>query len=197
MIDGIGSGMALSTIILLDPMRYKYNKHTTALATPIYQALLALETLTPGKELTQVIEFDFLPPTLNDLLRAGKGENGRWLLAECKRVAQAKAITCIKQQEIKPYSGRVWLECCWFTSFRHDHDNLVPALKAILDALEELSIILNDNLEVIQSPPLHWHEKLKKGESDRVTLVLSNTPRHNFERYKIYMDALGDALDSF
>jgi len=174
-----------------------YNKYSTALATPIYQALLALETLTPKQELTQVIEFDFLPPTLNDLLRAGKGENGRYMLSECKRVAQARAIACIKQQGIKPYSGRVWLECCWFTSFQHDHDNLVAALKAILDALSDLNIIINDNLQAIAAPPLHWHEKLGKGEEDHVTLVLSNTPRHNIERYKLYLDALTDALDSF
>lgn len=165
--------------------------------TAIAEANKALDSV--SKEIVQSVDFPFLPPTLNELLSAGKSRfYGRGKLSRLKRDFTSKACLEISSQGlIQVPDSRVWIEFVWFCSFRRDHDNVAVGLKFLLDALQQSRIIPSDNLKTIQSPVEHWHERTPKGEADHVIMTIANTPRHNLERNRRYASLVSDALDRF
>lgn len=166
------------------------------LATAIAMANATLDARGRSEELTQSIDIPWIPPTLNELLEAGKGKAGKWRLNKIKRDWTTKLSGFFSLIGVKAYDrgDPVWIEFVWWINFHRDFDNLHTANKFILDALRDAKIISNDNLATFQSPVAHWHEKpgLK---ADHVVMTLSNLPCHNVKRYKAYIGAIADSLD--
>lgn len=166
--------------------------------TAVSTANNALSTVAPSGEIIQRLEIPALPPTLNELLAAGKSPlagSGQWKLSALKRewTSDIEALAAT----LKPYSkDRVWLDFTWYVAFYRDFDNLHTGVKFILDGLANAGIIKNDNLVTIQSPVTHWHERTSKGK-ERVDLVIANTPRYVAQKWQRYYSAIADSLDMF
>lgn len=168
------------------------------LTTAIAMANAVLDRKTRAEELTQSLEIPWIPPTLNDLLAAGKGKAGKWKLNKLKQDWTTKLSGFMSMSGLRPYEKNepVWVEFVWYVPFSRDFDNLHTSNKFILDALQTAAIVGNDNLCNFQSPVEHWHERATSDEA-YVIMTLSNTPRHNLQRHARYLSMVADALDRF
>ena len=167
--------------------------------TAVNAAIASLNNLSPSTELIQRLDIPTLPPTLNELLSAGKSPlagSGLHQLSSLKR-EWTNDIEALAIATLKPYPDQtVWVDFTWHVKFNRDFDNLHVGVKPILDGLVNAGIIRNDNLTTIQSPVTHWHERASKGK-ERVELVLANTPRYVIQKWQRYNAAIADCLDMF
>ncbi len=119
----------------------------------------------------QIVQLTFpLPPTLNEQIRLAR--------AHWSRSAQAKKIWTNKLSVMAygtpGFPGKVWMGFEWqVKSYGNDQDNVAAASKYICDALVDAGVILRDNLNIIQSPVVHWYNR---GKVDRVVVTISDTP---------------------
>lgn len=116
-----------------------------------------------------------LPPTLNEIISAAKSANRgaeySRLKKEFTQAIQFWTIGC------PCFPGKVWVKCHWTigSDFRDPLDNVVSALKPVLDALVKNRILTDDSAKVIQSPAVHTWE-VRRGRPEGVTIVLSDKP---------------------
>lgn len=112
-----------------------------------------------------------LPPTLNqqiDLARTHWSKSAKVKKIWTKRIASLL-------YDAPQFEGAVWQKFTWFVTFRNDSGNVSAATKYIDDALVDQKVIKKDNLTIIQSPVLHYYIKRKKGEDDRVEMIIQDS----------------------
>jgi Holliday junction resolvase RusA-like endonuclease len=123
------------------------------------------------------INFEILPPTLNEMLKAAKNN---W-----REYAQLKSDYTLDCQlyaiGAPTFSGRVWLACEWRvkTLRRDPADNTPAALKFVLDGMVAAGVIKDDSGFVIQPPVIHWW---KQSKNEGVTVTISTKPIYEVTR---------------
>ena len=99
-----------------------------------------------------IAEFRFpLPPTLNDQINIAR--NNRYGSAkEKEKWTNDIALLCLEQSKHR-FPGQVWMQFIYYLkNSRRDPDNVSASRKYILDGMVQAGIIINDNLQIIQSP---------------------------------------------
>lgn len=117
------------------------------------------------------IVFDYLPPTLNELIKIAK-QNPRQYARLKREYTRDCAITALGNPQ---FTGKVWISCHWHvkTLRRDPADNTPAALKCILDGLVDAGILKDDSGFVIQPPLVHsWELATQEG----CKLLISDRP---------------------
>jgi hypothetical protein len=113
-----------------------------------------------------------LPPTLNDQIKDARA--GWRVSAHVKKQWTSRIAIAANNLDKFNTDDKVWCEFHWYVkNFGRDADNVAAAAKYIFDGLVKAGIIPDDNLNVIQSPVVHYYRKSK---SDLFKLVMSNSP---------------------
>lgn len=86
-------------------------------------------------------------PTLNEYIDCERGSTIAAAAMKKKCTEQVKE-QCLLQQ-IQPVNGKVDLLFEWYSSTRHDPDNVAFAKKFILDGLQAAGVLENDNRKFI------------------------------------------------
>ncbi|HEY9824856.1 MAG TPA: hypothetical protein V6D19_05370 [Stenomitos sp.] len=102
--------------------------------------------------MTTIAEFRFpLPPCLNEQINIAR--NNRYGSAKEKEKWTNDIAALAKKQNQSSYPGKVWMQFIYYLkNSRRDPDNVSASRKYILDGLVQAGIIVNDNLQIIQSP---------------------------------------------
>jgi hypothetical protein len=114
----------------------------------------------------EIFEFP-LPPTLNDQINDARKH---WTVSAKSKEFWTNqiALLCYGKQQ---FPGKVWVECHFYLkSFGRDPDNVLASLKYVFDGMVQAGILVNDNLNIIQSPLIPF---FKKGK-DCVTIIVSD-----------------------
>lgn len=116
------------------------------------------------------LELDFLPPTLNEVIRMCK--DSPHVYARYKRRYGDDCALCALG--MPQFTGKVWLSFEWrIKTLRRDPDNTAVGAKCLMDALVKIGIIKDDSAEIIQPPIIHtWKQSKQEG----VLLVISDRP---------------------
>ncbi len=119
----------------------------------------------------QQFKFD-LPPCLNEQTNAARTH---WAVSS-KIKKEWTNLIAVETWGKKQFPEKVWIGFRWRVKFTRDPDNVAASAKYILDGLTKAKILKGDNLNIIQSPVLHWYNKIEKGESESVIISISSDP---------------------
>lgn len=102
--------------------------------------------------MTTIAEFRFpLPPCLNEQINIAR--NNRYGSAKEKEKWTNDIAALALSQSQSAFPGKVWMQFIYYLkNSRRDPDNVSASRKYILDGLVKAGIIINDNLQIIQSP---------------------------------------------
>lgn len=116
------------------------------------------------------IELDGLPKRYNELARkAGfkqkMGERRKWVGAIGRATFGKRPKKPLEKARVK---------CIRFSSVCPDYDGLVSSFKFVIDALVELGILVDDNMQVIGMPEFVWEKAPpKKG---KIKIIVDGNP---------------------
>lgn len=121
--------------------------------------------------------FDFLPPTLNEIVEVCKDNPHKY--ASLKR--DYTRDCAIASLGAPAFSGKVWLAFHWQvkTKRRDPADNTPAAAKFVLDGLVNAGILKDDSGFIIQPPVVHTWEQAK---TEGLTLTISDRPIYELKR---------------
>jgi hypothetical protein len=109
-------------------------------------------------------ELGCLPPTLNEITDTAR--RSRYKSADTKKHWTEYVTGRCGGLKSLARNKRVYLECVWFIkNFARDPDNVKAASKFILDGIVRAGILKDDTLAIIQSPVIHWFEKVTNHDS--------------------------------
>lgn len=99
-----------------------------------------------------IAEFRFpLPPCLNEQINIAR--NNRYGSAKEKEKWTRDIAKLAQEQNQRIFPDKVWMQFIYYLkNSRRDPDNVSASRKYILDGLVKAGIIVNDNLQIIQSP---------------------------------------------
>jgi hypothetical protein len=121
----------------------------------------------------QIIEIDYLPPTLNVVIEAAK--KGPIVYSKLKRQHTQKCLEYLKGKSSFP--GEVWLTVEYrIQQSRDPLDNVACSLKFVLDAMVKACILKDDSARVIQSPFVPRWAIVSSATEEGLTLVISDSP---------------------
>lgn len=105
-----------------------------------------------------------LPPTLNEITDVAR--RNRYRSAQMKKEWTDYVARKCSKTMTRMRGKKVYLECIWFVkNFARDPDNVKAASKFIMDGLVNARKLEDDKLSIIQSPILHWFEKVSNHDS--------------------------------
>lgn len=137
--------------------------------------------------MTTIAEFKFpLPPTLNEQINIAR--NNRYGSAKEKEKWTNDIATLAQEQNQPVFPGKVWMQFIYYLkNSRRDPDNVSASRKYILDGLVQAGIIVNDNLQIIQSPIIESFivSEPGKGNAKRKTKAITGTDSNEPLRDKI------------
>ena len=122
------------------------------------------------------LELDFLPPTLNEVIRLCK-ESPHVYAKHKRRYGEDCALCAIG---LPRFPGKVWIAFDWrIKTLRRDPDNTAVGAKCLMDALVKIEIIKDDSAEIIQPPIVHTWQQAK---TEGVLLTISDRPIYEIRK---------------
>lgn len=122
------------------------------------------------------LELDFLPPTLNEVIRLCK-ESPHIYARHKRQYGNDCALCAIGMPQ---FPGKVWIAFEWrIKTFKRDPDNTGVAAKFIMDAIVKVGVLKDDSAEIIQPPIVHsWKQSSQEG----VLLMISDRPIYEIKQ---------------
>lgn len=121
-----------------------------------------------------IAEFRFpLPPCLNEQINMAR--NNRYGSAKEKEKWTSDIAKLCLEQTHHRFPGRVWMQFIYYLkNSRRDPDNVSASRKYILDGMVQAEIIINDNLQIIQSPIVESFVVSEPGKSEDKLKILTD-----------------------
>jgi hypothetical protein len=118
-------------------------------------------------------EFIFpLPPTLNKQIDLARDH---WSKSSGVKKEWTNKICAIALSGDAPiFHGLIWQQFTWYCRLENDADNVAAAAKYINDGLVNAGVIKDDSLKYVQSPVIHYYEKVSKSADSKCRLVITD-----------------------